>query len=160
MQHGLGGQPTAVEAVDVDRVDVSAVAGKHDLPLGGDCQVGDGEVESRVWRDQGPQVDALLNGEDIDRSVFGSGNGQVEVNIEGHAGDRFVVAAQHLQDDDPSFRVFSRLGLPHYATQMKWYPCHFLTPRLKPYPSSPESGLPCHLATSILNPTTVAFGVV
>ena len=97
VQHGLGGQPTAVEAVDVDRVDVSAVAGKHDLPLGGDCQVGDGEVESRVWRDQGPQVDALLNGEDIDRSVFGSGNGQVEVNIEGHAGDRFVVAAQHLQ---------------------------------------------------------------
>lgn len=70
VKHGLGGQPTSVEAVDVDRVDVSAVPGKHYLPLSGHRQVGDGEVESRVWGYQGPHVDALLDGEDVDRSVL------------------------------------------------------------------------------------------
>jgi hypothetical protein len=58
--------------------------------------VGDGEVEPGVWRDQGPQVDALLDGEDVDGAVLRTGDGQVEVDVESDAGDRLVVAAQHL----------------------------------------------------------------
>ena len=118
VHHGIRGQPTPVEAVDVDGVDVSAVTWEHDLSLGGDCQVGDGEVVSRVWRDQGPQVDALLNSEDVDCSIFRSGNGEVEVYVEGDAGNRFVVPTQHLQRG-PKIRVsFRTLGLYNIISPM------------------------------------------
>jgi hypothetical protein len=94
---GLGGQPTTVEAVDMDGMDVSAVPGKYHLTLPGKSEMRDCEVETGVGRNKSPEIVSFLDSVDVDGSVLRSGHGQVKIDGQGDAGDGFVVAAQDLK---------------------------------------------------------------
>ena len=95
-----GVEGMSVDGEGVDRVDLFAVAGKHQVALVRYFKVGhrkDRLLCLGLLGGDGPHVEAFLHGVDVDGAVLGTGGGHVKLSGDGHTCHSPIVTRQHLQ---------------------------------------------------------------
>ena len=90
----------SVDGEGVDRVDLFAVARKHQVALVRYFKVGhrkDRLLCLGLLGGDGPHVEAFLHGVDVDGAVLGTGGGHVKLSGDGHTCHSPIVTRQHLK---------------------------------------------------------------